>query len=46
MQTLIRKPLPKSSPMTELARLEQQAWETELAARKVARPLPTKPVWA
>ena len=46
MQSLIRKSLPKSSPVTELARLEQQAWEAELAARKAARPLPTKPTWA
>ena len=46
MHTLIRKSLPKASPLTELAWLEQEAWEAELAARKNARPLPTKPVWA
>ena len=46
MKSLIRKTLPKTSPISELALIEQEAWMAELAARKAARPLPTKPTWA
>ena len=46
MRSLDRQPRPAARPMTELALLEQQAWEMERAARYAARPLPAQPAWA
>jgi len=46
MRSLIRQPRPAVLPISELALLEQQAWEAERAARYAARPLPTQPAWA
>jgi hypothetical protein len=46
MRSLDRQPRPAVSPITELALLEQQAWELERSARYAVRPLPTQPTWA
>lgn len=46
MQSLNRKPVVKPVVLSQLALAEEQAWQAELAARKAARPLPTKPTWA
>lgn len=46
MQSLTRKPVIKPVVLSQLALAEDQAWQAELAARKAARPLPTKPSWA
>ena len=46
MKTLDRKPLPKTSTLSQLALMEQQAWMAELTARKAVRPIPTQPAWA
>lgn len=46
MQSLNRKPVVKPAVLSQLALAEEQAWQAELAARKAARPLPTKPTWA
>jgi hypothetical protein len=46
MRSLDRQPRIITSPVTELALLEQQAWEAERAARCAVRPIPTQPRWA
>jgi hypothetical protein len=46
MRSLDRQPRPAFAPLSELALLEQQAWEMERTARYAARPLPTQPAWA
>jgi hypothetical protein len=46
VRSLDRQPRPAASPVSQLALLEQQAWEAERAARYAARPLPTQPTWA
>ena len=45
MQSLNRKSSIKPAAITQLALMEQQEWEMELAARKAARPLPLQPHW-
>jgi hypothetical protein len=46
MRSVDRQPRPAFASLSELALLEQQAWDAERAARYIARPLPTKPAWA
>jgi hypothetical protein len=46
VKNLVRKPVVKPAILSQLALAEDQAWQAELAARKAARPLPTKPTWA
>jgi hypothetical protein len=46
VKNLTRKPRPAAKVLTLVAQAEEAAWQAELAARKAARPLPTKPHWA